>query len=318
MISILGWPLLWLGPGLRLCVWLFSSLIDDWVVEESWLAHARMAGSERTCHELAKSVPVLMPLLKNSKISGIGPTPGGRRAFAGRSAAGAVHDGIARRRPATPTAQGNLRPSATVSAWRRIVPDPPFAGNRPKIGTRRPTAGGRRAFAGRPAAGAVHDGIARRHPATPTAQGNLRPSATVSAWRRMIRVPDPPFAGNRPKIGTRRPTAGGRRAFAGRPALGAVHDNTARCRPATPAAQESPRLGCWRRSEVRSRCCRSVDGQLTGKPRRAHRDALRRCTTSRQGGSVAVGVGYLVLAAAWCMSSARGRICFRPPMRSRR
>jgi hypothetical protein len=44
-------------------------------VEESWLAHAKMAGSERTCHELAKSVPILTPLLKNSKVSGIGLAP---------------------------------------------------------------------------------------------------------------------------------------------------------------------------------------------------------------------------------------------------
>jgi len=75
MISILGWPLLWRWPGLRLCVWLFSSWMGGWAVEESWLDHAKMAGSERTCHELAKSVPILTHLLKNSKVSGIGLAP---------------------------------------------------------------------------------------------------------------------------------------------------------------------------------------------------------------------------------------------------
>jgi hypothetical protein len=49
--------------------------MGGWAVEESWLAHAKMAGSERTCHELAKSVPILTPLLKNSKVSGIGREP---------------------------------------------------------------------------------------------------------------------------------------------------------------------------------------------------------------------------------------------------
>jgi hypothetical protein len=49
--------------------------MGGWAVEESWLDHAKMAGSERTCHELAKSVPILTPLLKNSKVSGIGLAP---------------------------------------------------------------------------------------------------------------------------------------------------------------------------------------------------------------------------------------------------
>jgi hypothetical protein len=75
MILILRWPLHWLGPWLGLWVWLFSSWMGGWAVEESWLDHAKMAGSERTCHELAKSVPILTPLLKHSKVSGIGRWP---------------------------------------------------------------------------------------------------------------------------------------------------------------------------------------------------------------------------------------------------
>jgi hypothetical protein len=64
MISVLRWPLLWRG----LWVWVFSFWMGGWAVEESWLDHAKMAGSERTCHELAESVPILTPLLKHSKV----------------------------------------------------------------------------------------------------------------------------------------------------------------------------------------------------------------------------------------------------------
>ena len=92
----------------------------------------------------------------------------------------------------------------------------------------------------------------------------LRPSARVPHRRGTINIPGPASASQRPKTGIRRPTAGGRRACAGRSAPGSVHNGIARCRPAAPAAEKRPRPECRRRSVLPGSERRSAEGQLTG------------------------------------------------------